>query len=162
MKNVWIKLNLFLVAICCVLLAVMMFTAVIDICARLFFSRPFVGVSELLALMLPVSMLLGLAYVEYTGGHIRVGLIVDKFPSKWQSAMDVMACLFGTFLLGCFTWYGWVFAMESWHTKEIHPGLLDIPTYPTKFLLAIGFTLALIQFFIHLLRGINQIVRFEK
>lgn len=160
MKQVWTKLNLFLTSLSGIFVAIMMVISVSDICARLVFNKPIMGISEILSLLLPVCMLLPLAYVESMDSNVRVDLITSRLSLKWQNILDMIASVLGALFFGCLAWYGWEFAKEAWNEIEYFPGFLDLQTAPTKSIIAFAFSLCSFQFIICFFKSLKKVMNY--
>lgn len=116
------------------------FTLVVMMVAVTFFSisrssgQPVIGDIELVQFTMVILIMGSLAITEQSNSHISIGLIVDKFSPRIQSAINCISQLLT--LLFCFL-VCWVFIskMNFIQTSD----LLKIPFYPVKILLIIGF-----------------------
>jgi len=157
MFQVWTTINRILAIMSGGLLGLVMMLAVIDVCARIFFNSPILGVPDMVTVLLPVFIFLPLAYTEILGEHIRVEMMTSRFSPKWQTACEVLATVTGLIVLGILAWQGWSVALGSISGREYYPGLLRAPVYPAKTAIAIGFTLMWVQLLVNCLRAISRL-----
>lgn len=59
----------------------MMALVAVSTISRYVFDSPMTGIQELSGFMLAFGVFMGLGYTFRTGGHIRAGVFVDRFPS---------------------------------------------------------------------------------
>lgn len=120
----------------------------------------FIGVTidstESAGFLLAGATFLGLAHTYKSGDHIRITLLTRKATGRlslwlqvWATGFCVVAMLYFSYWAADFVYYSYVFG-------DISPGLLSIPFWIPRSLMAIGvivFTVALIDDFVSLLRG---------
>jgi len=127
-------------------LAVMMFLTATDVCLRYIFSRPLMGVYEIVEYMMAIVTTFGLAYGELQKEHISVDLLSSRFPPKtkaWVTSATYVLC---TGILLVITWQSFLYA-EAMRTSGYVSQSLYIPVYPFVYALAFGcgmFCLALL------------------
>jgi len=141
------------------LLGLVMMLMVIDVCARVFFNSPILGIPDIVTVFLPVLIFIPLAHTEILGEHIRVEMLTSTFSYKWQTVCEVLATVIGLIVMGIFAWQGWSVALDSISRLEYYPGLLRAPVYPAKTAIALGFTLMWIQLLINCLRALSRLLK---
>jgi TRAP-type C4-dicarboxylate transport system permease small subunit len=115
----------------------MILLIVVDVFLRYAFRQPIMGTFEFVQIAMAFLVFLGLAYTECKKGHVGVDILVSHFPKKMQSIIDLCTTIlsFGLFVL-----------IASQNTVqgilELKRGetltLLEIPTFPFKFLVVVG------------------------
>ena len=65
--------------------------------------------------MLAVLILLGLGYTEQQKGNVKVGLFLDKFPERFQAAVDIITVLLSLSIIIVLIRQGWVIAVKRNH-----------------------------------------------
>jgi len=140
-------------------LFLMVLFIVVDVVTRHLFDIGLPGVRDLQEFLLCFITFLGLPWVTYTFYHVKVDLIVDKFPKWTQSVTDNF-----TSVLGLIVWA--LIAMQTirWALRIVGTGLeatvLDIPIYPFVFAAGVGCAITCIiiisQIFRFLDSGINE------
>jgi tripartite ATP-independent transporter DctM subunit len=60
----------------------------IDVIARLVFKGSIPGAIEIESFILLIIVFLGIAFVQFNEGHIRIGFIVSRFPKWIQNLLD--------------------------------------------------------------------------
>lgn len=95
------------------------------------------------------TTIVGLAPTYRHNSHIRVGLVIDRFPvgSSTRKLLERLVVSASALLVGWAAWYSFKFVHESYIYNEINQGLLSIKLWYPQSLMAFGF----IVFFIALL-----------
>ena len=78
-----------------------------DVTSRWLFGAPTSWAMEFAGYLLVIATPLALAYTLRAGGHIRVTILVTKFPEKvqhWLRVITSILCLGYTIILGYLTW----------------------------------------------------------
>lgn len=121
-------------------MALMMFFITYAVICRMLFT-PIMGDIEIVQLGMVVLIMCGLAYTQHAGGHIAIGLIVDKLNPKIQQSLDVLASLLTviiTFVIG----YIYIFvALNHKNHMQLSTNLLDVPYYLFDFVIVLGFVM---------------------
>lgn len=139
-----------------VLVLMMIFTGAAAVARA--FHHPIIGDVEIVQIGMAILVACSMAYTEYRNGHVEVGILVDRFPSKLQKILDIFSlCL--TVIFCVIVAYAFYAKFDMQHTSV----LLGYKFYPFKALLIIGFiawALMAIQKIIVLLR-MKEYKKFE-
>lgn len=129
-----------------IVLFVLMFLVCANAFARKLFNMPITGAMELTEALMPVVILLPMAFTQYRDGHVRATLIVDRIPTaprRWvRTAMLAIAAAFFFWV----TYATWGYAVSSWHVGETAWGSIRFPIWPSKFMVTFGAALLAVQF----------------
>ena len=71
-----------------------------DVIARFMFKGSLPGVIEIEGYMLLIIVFMGIASVQYNGGHIKIGFIVSKFPKWVQNLLECFHYIICTIFIG--------------------------------------------------------------
>jgi TRAP-type C4-dicarboxylate transport system permease small subunit len=149
------SVNAALAAVSCILVFLMMFYIVSDITGRYFFLRPMPGTLEIGETVLVFAVFMSMAYVLIRQEHIRVTVVFDRFPPKWQFWLEILALALGFGLTLIMSRNAITYAIYSCKVVDYagSGGRLGfpLPLYPAKFAFFVGCTLFCIQFFLELL-----------
>ena len=142
-------MNHFLAVMCGLMIIWIGIFLTIDILMSFLFNTHIPGTIEIVTLILPWAICLGLAYGLIRGAHVRVSLLIDKFSNKKRLWTDTLAFILG-FLFFCALTYGsWLNFWSSWVVKEYAAAaLMSIPWWLAKLALPVGMFLIGIQFLI--------------
>ena len=141
-------------------LAVMMLLSVADVIGRKFFLKPIEGTAELVGIMLVIAASMGLGYCALIKGHIRIGVLFDRFPPRWQAIVDVFAYLICIAASVIIIWQGSI-RMYDYMFKELG-GVTDIvaiPYWPFMLLMVIGFSWLTIILLVYLYLSVKEAIK---
>ncbi|MBB5320921.1 TRAP transporter small permease subunit [Marinobacter oulmenensis] len=115
--------------------------ATVNILGRWLFSSPISGYVDWVEQAMPFIALLGIAYTQRVGGHIRMDIVVGQLKGRWLWFTELLtscAMLLVTLVLI----YGSY--LHFWRSYSIGDSSLDInlPTWPAK--LVVSFSLAVL------------------
>ncbi len=102
---------------------------------------PIIGDVELVQLGMVVLIMFGIAYSERQNAHISIGLLVDRMPIKIQQIIDVIAYLFTFIVCMVIGWVSFNAGLKGMSGNIKSTDLLNIPHYPFKIIIALGFIL---------------------
>lgn len=140
-----------------VVLVFMMMLTVTDVTLRYFFNRPIMASAELTEYMMVIVGFLGIAWCATRGTHIKVELIVGRWPQRGQAIVNIINAL-------------WVIAVcaliatqslrEGFVAKEMGRAseITDIVHYPFYWVVVFGYTLMFFVMLTILVRNIRKAV----
>lgn len=120
-----------------VVMLMMMFITIDVVCRKLSISFP--GIYETVQILTVAVVFLGIAYVQKVKGHIFIEVATTKLPLKVQRGLDFLGYVIGVFICGVITWQSVVVAWESIAILEYAAGVIRIPVWPAKLIVAVGF-----------------------
>lgn len=111
------------------LLGIMMMLTVVDVVLRYVFDRPLMGSMELTEYLMVCVGTLGLAWCALEGAHIKVELIVSKFPQRLQKFVDSFNYIL---LMGVSGLIASQTFMRAGTVRKlgVASAMLDVPQYP--------------------------------
>ncbi|MBN1631331.1 MAG: TRAP transporter small permease [Thermoleophilia bacterium] len=117
-------------------LVVLMMLQVANMVGRYFFNAPIQGTTDLGSYMLLVIVSLGLGWAALEGRHIKVGLVMDRLPTKAQFVIDNIV-LVVIFAVVVYVAYLNILAGATWPARV--SSVLKIPYQPFRFIFGGGF-----------------------
>ena len=132
------KVELFLLAISCISMFGVMVLVTIDVLMRNLFNRPITGVFEIVSMSLIGIVIFGFSYVQSTKDHIIVEVFTQNLPRKYQNVLNFAGCLIGLMVFAVLAWQSVDYTISSYQSREYTMGLLRIPLWPSKMLMAVG------------------------
>jgi TRAP-type C4-dicarboxylate transport system permease small subunit len=114
-----------------------------DVVGRYFFNRPVRGTIDLIEILMGILFASGVAVTTALDDHITVDSLYDMLPSLGQLILRVFGGSVCTFIFFILVWQGFQGGMLAMKSGKVSP-TLDIPLFPFKFFLAIGFLVSLI------------------
>jgi TRAP-type C4-dicarboxylate transport system permease small subunit len=116
------------------LLLPMMFLSATDVTLRIFFTTSVPGSMELSSYMLAMFILLGLSYTHQCRSHVRVSFLLDRFPAKAKTIIEICLSLLCLAMLLVLVVEGWIVAVEETTVSD----MLRIPQTPFRLALVVG------------------------
>jgi len=117
-----------------VVIGLLMLLVTADVCGRYFFNNPIMGASELASFMMIVVVFPALAWAAITGKHVKVDLLVSRFPPRVQAILDSITMLAA---LGTYIVITWRSVLESMAVHNV-TSLLRLPHAPFYWIMTVG------------------------
>lgn len=129
---------------------------VFEVMMRYAFNKPTIWGFEVTIFLYGVHFILGYAYCDVLGGHVRVDVVTMRLSSKTKAVLECFALLILFFpFMTMLTIWVWKFALMSVGMKELNSTSWAPPIYPIKVLMAVGFTFLLLQGVSHLIKNLS-------
>ncbi|MEA2109669.1 MAG: TRAP transporter small permease subunit [Pseudomonadota bacterium] len=131
----------------------MMGVVVYEVIMRYVFTAPTSWGFETTTFIYGIHYIFGLSYTQLHDGHVCIDIFESRLPNKKRAILGIITSLlifFPTYV--CMTIFSWSYALDSWKYMEHQSTSWAPPIYPFKTLMAIGFTLLLLQNFSKLLK----------
>lgn len=139
------------IALSALVVFVMMCLVFVDVVGRKLFNSPVQGSVEVTQLALPAIVYLGIAYVQARREHIRLELFSSQVSNKvnWLleltgTTLQLVICTLITIQIGRMAWL-------SWSISEHTMGIVEIPIWPAKSAVFMGFLLLSLRLVIQFL-----------
>lgn len=124
-----------------------------------FFNYAVPGTVGVAKVMLPLIVFLSITYTQRHGGHVRTGVILDRLPPRGKAIINIVASGMGVLTFSLIATYSGELAWQSWLTGDFLDGVIRVPTYPSRFAVALGSVLITIQFALDLARSSMAVIR---
>jgi TRAP-type C4-dicarboxylate transport system permease small subunit len=123
-----------------VALTFMMLLTVCDVCLRYFFNRPIMASAEFTEYLMLVTGFLGMGWCAVKNTHIKVELIVGRFPDKAQGIVDTINAII---ILGLSAFIALQSFSEGMTARAMGKAssITDIPHYPFYMIVVLGYIL---------------------
>jgi TRAP-type C4-dicarboxylate transport system permease small subunit len=131
------------------LMAMMLITA-LDVAGRVFFNKPIPGTFELSDYLLTVSVLLSIGFAQQQNRNVRVDLFLKKMPNLAQTVTEIIWTFLSIALLSLVTWQGIIGGIEAINNTSVSD-ILRVPSFPFRFLIAVGAFLLALELLIKLI-----------
>jgi len=140
-------------------LAIMMLLTVADVSGRYFANRPIPGAWEAIGLLLVIAATWGLARCQIERHHIRVLLLLERFPARLWAIFDCLAYLIGLAGLSLICWQCLIrmktyFFLGAQGTSDT----IGMALWPFMLALAIGVAILAVVLLIDLLHSLAKVV----
>lgn len=121
-----------------------------EVISRGFFDAPTIWSTELSIYAIIGSCFLGSAYAVRESAHIRVDLLINAIPKRFQNYLSFVANSLGLLFSIIFTWYSWEHVHGTMTLGFTSTSLLRVPMYIPEMLLPIGGVLLCLSFILQL------------
>ena len=123
----------------------LMFLAVYSVSGRKFFNAPLAGYVDYIEAALPVIAIMGVAYVQRDGSHIRMDIFVSLLKGRALWLFELISILLILLLILYLTWGAWLHFDRSFDCSRplcSRDSSIDIglPTWPSKLVVPFAFT----------------------
>ncbi len=124
----------------------LMFLAVYSVGGREFFASPMLGYVDYIEQLMPLIAIMGVAYVQRQGAHIRMDIIIGQMRGRLLWAIELFTVLLILILMIALVWGAWAhfdrsfdFSKPLWSRDSTID--VGIPTWPSKILVPMAFAL---------------------
>ena len=142
-------------AIALTILMLMALLTLADVIGRSRFNAPISGAYELTELLFVIVVALVLGYSAIRGSHVRIDIIVSRFPEKAQYVIDAISYIVSSAFFLVASWRVVLQAIQV-NSQGTLSGILGIPLYPFYWVLAFGFFLTGLMFLVNFFRFISN------
>ena len=134
------------------LIAVILLVMVIDVACRNLAGSSLAGAYEVVTIMLVGVVFLGLAHAERSDSNIKLTLFTSRLPAAVAQKARLVGGSVSLLLCLVATWATISAAQGSIARGEYQQGILSIPIWPAKVIIALGFTVLAIELVLSLRR----------
>ena len=138
-----------------VTIIVLMLLVVADVCGRYFFNNPITGASELASFLMIVIVFPALAWAALMGKHVKVDLVMERFPPRVQTIVNSIMLLaaLGTYII--ITWRSF---LESMAVRDV-TSLLRLPHAPFYWVMVAGWFVFCLSIIVLVIQNITKAVK---
>lgn len=122
----------------------LMFLAAFSVGGRKFFASPLPGYVDWIEVLMPLMAIMGIAYVQRDGGHIRMDILIGRLRGRalWAAELLSVLLIFGLILL--LLWGAWAHFDRSFDMSRplwSRDSTIDIglPVWPSKLIVPVAF-----------------------
>ncbi|MEM9239683.1 MAG: TRAP transporter small permease [Pseudomonadota bacterium] len=124
----------------------LMFLAVYSVAGREFFASPMLGYVDWIELLMPVIAIMGVAYVQRNGIHIRMDIIIGQMSGRLLWAIEFIGILLMLILMLALVWGSWAHFDRSFDMSKplwSRDSTIDVglPIWPAKLIVPLAFGL---------------------
>jgi TRAP-type C4-dicarboxylate transport system permease small subunit len=118
-----------LASLCIVMITV---STLAEVFYRYFLGRSFLGVIELVEMLMAFIFFGLMSYTQHLKGHLRLTLFTDLLPKKAQMWLEIATLLLVLVFVGIMAWQAWVEAIIATERQQIRFGAIEYPLWPAK------------------------------
>jgi len=128
---------------------ILTFFIMADIIGRGIFNSPVYGVREVVMNSIVIIVFLQAGYAIRSRSMLQAEFVIDRFPPRLRRVALAIGYLLGAAFFLVIVVGGWDNAIYSWVANEFEgEGALRVPSWPTRFMILFGGTLASINYLI--------------
>ncbi|MGE0486014.1 MAG: TRAP transporter large permease subunit [Gammaproteobacteria bacterium] len=103
-----------------------------DVASRALLGRPLRGVAEMVAIAMPMTVFLALAWLHQSGGLIRADVLIRRLPRDTVVAVAATIDGLGALLAAVLAWAAWPWLARAWNDGEFLgvAGEFTVPSWP--------------------------------
>ena len=138
----------------------LMVLAVISVGGRNFANQPLPGYVDWIEQIMPLIAVMGIAYVQRDGGHIRMDLVVGRLKGRTLWLVEFIGVFIMLLLMMLLTWGSWAhfersfdFSAQLWSRDSSMD--IALPIWPAKLLVPVAF-------FVICLRLVLQLIGYAR
>ncbi|MEM7620298.1 MAG: TRAP transporter small permease [Pseudomonadota bacterium] len=114
------RVEVFFAVIAGLLILLLMFLAVMNVVFRIkFIGIVFLGYEEIVGQILPAMTILGIAYCQRLGGHIRMDLVVGNLRGRILWGLEIFGVVLTWLIVAALAYGGYIFFYDSISDKNI-------------------------------------------
>jgi TRAP-type transport system small permease protein len=125
---------------------------VVDVAGRVIFNNPIHGATELAELLLVGMVFFGLAAAQQGRQNYSIDIATRHLPPSMQGLVDLLGYIVSLGIVAVLAWLSTKQAFVSFERGEAGFGIIPLPIWPARFVLAVGFWLLSLQFVCDILR----------
>lgn len=140
-----LKLERFLALLSGLAVFSLMFLAAWSVGGRKFFASPMQGYVDWIELLLPLMAVMGIAFVQRNGGHIRMDIMIGQLKGRalWAAELVSVVLILGLILM--LLWGSWAHFDRSFDMSRplwSRDSTIDIglPIWPSKLIVPVAFS----------------------
>ncbi|MBW2022550.1 MAG: TRAP transporter small permease subunit [Deltaproteobacteria bacterium] len=125
-----------------------------EVLARYIFNAPTKWSNEISQYMLAAVAMLGGAFCLVDGGHVRVDIFYRGFSPRMRAIVEVMSCAMVVLFVLAIVWKGGELCYEALIENKKSMTILELPLFPSMFMVPLGAFLLGLQSIARALRGL--------
>jgi len=99
------------------------------------------SIAEICGFLLAAASFLALSHTLTIGGHIRVGILVERLPAGLRRVVETASGVAAALLAGYFTYAVTELALKSWRYNDVSYGFVPAPLWLPQSAMALGLLL---------------------
>ena len=116
-----------------------------DVIGRYCFNKPIPGTAEIITAMVVFMIYFSLAYSLTQGSFAKVEMLTRFFPARIKLFVELFTQIIFFIIFGLIFWQATELAIVSTIKLEYTWGLINVPLYPSKWGVSVGFFLVVVR-----------------
>jgi TRAP-type C4-dicarboxylate transport system permease small subunit len=89
--------------------------------------------------------------------HIRVEFLTLRLSPRIRAILDIVASSLGFLLYATIVYQGFIWSWTSWQVGDYVAGLVNIPRWPSQFVVPIGAAILCLQFIVDVVQRVTEL-----
>lgn len=140
------------------LMVAMMLLLVVDFMGRRL-NMPLQGMAEMSVFVMMIVIYLGYARCEEHNEHVGLEIVLNLMPTRARLAMMVVSQSLAVLTIALYFYAVTTDAWSAFLTGDAIEGTVELPIWPTKFVMVVGMVVFLLQGIINLRDAIDRFRR---
>lgn len=141
-----------------VCLVAMMFLTMSDVILRYVFTTPITGAYDLTELMMAIAIVFGVAHCGFLREHVKVDLVLERFPKRVQAIIDSVTSFIGLGLFVMISWQIFAYA-KTLIDSGLATNILKVPVFPFVGIVGFGCALYTLVLLVNFLEFLSEAVK---
>ena len=117
--------------------------------AKWLFNAPIFGYIDIIEITMPAMAILGFAYCQREGVHIRMDILVRRFEGRLLWAVEAFTTFFTLVIIALLVRYSWVFFYDAYNLGDSTRDA-EFLIWPTKLVVPVAFGVCVLRLLIQL------------
>lgn len=130
---------------------------VAEIVARGVFNAPIAGHVDIVVILMPFIVFLGISRCLRGDGHIRMTLVIAMLPGRLRALLESLGCALGAFTSAALAYGAYQNFERAWAFNDNTPDL-KLLTWPVKLAVAVCLALLAIRFLVFAVGHARQLL----
>lgn len=128
-----------------------------NIVGRLF-KQPILGTYDIAGFMGAVLFSFALAYCALQGGHVAVGIVVDRLSQRTQAIVGIVTGIISTGFFAMAAWQCGVYGTDLWHHGTLSQ-TTKTPLHPFVYAVAFGCLMLFLALLVDVFKSVAKVVK---
>lgn len=137
----------------CVGIGIIAFVVIVNVVGRFLFEQPLKGTVELVEGMMIIVAFFAIPYTAREKGHVRVTLIVSRFPKRVQDVVRSIGYFLSAGIIFVITYQAIVHTIYYMRNLNETTSILFIPLAPFRLIMALGCLILCIQLLLNMVQS---------
>jgi TRAP-type C4-dicarboxylate transport system permease small subunit len=124
-----------------------------------FFYQSIEGSTAIIGLSLVFIICWGLAHTEMVHSNIQVDALLERLPKRTQAVIDSITGLLSLGIFSLLTWGSAMYAWEEWISIHESIPVINVPAFPFRFALVLGFAVLCLAVLLHMLEKLVEVFK---
>lgn len=120
-------------------------------------NRPLQLMAELSVFVMLIVVYLGFARCERDDEHVRLEIVVSRLPARWRAFLAVISQSLALAVIGLLFYAVASNAWFAFRTNSSIEGIVNLPLWPTMFVMVVGMLFFTLQSLMNLVRALGQL-----